>query len=172
MLLMLDCLDTMGPWGGLCSLGPINDMNVTEGTRNSPDEFCQASRLEDQDILLAAEESEVKSEIDDDASMNSEAGSTEDLARAHATNWLVRSLRSGQVALLVWPLLADLLSPATVRLSLAAWHRECITAHTGKRIQQQTKQLSGKDMKFNNKVGSVGWADKASGGKIKGKFIN
>ncbi|OON21229.1 Dopey protein [Opisthorchis viverrini] len=99
VLLLLDHLDIDIPWG---PMGPVGTVGFNSALSYLPNGYVNS---------------------DSTAGNISEAGSAglvRSVLRDQAVHWAVRALRTGQVDRLMAPILAALLHPATVRISLKA----------------------------------------------------
>ncbi|GAA53094.1 protein dopey-1 homolog [Clonorchis sinensis] len=99
VLLLLDHLDIDIPWG---PMGPVGAVGFNSALSYLPNGYVNSDSI-------ACNISEAGS-----------AGLVRSVLRDQAVHWAVRALRTGQVDRLMAPILAALLHPATVRISLKA----------------------------------------------------
>ncbi|TGZ65214.1 hypothetical protein CRM22_005981 [Opisthorchis felineus] len=99
VLLLLDHLDIDIPWG---PMGPVGTVGFNSALSFLPNGYMNSDSI-------ACNISEAGS-----------AGLVRSVLRDQAVQWAVRALRTGQVDRLMAPILAALLHPATVRISLKA----------------------------------------------------
>lgn len=138
-LLLLDNLDADTPWGPLGVIGTANPF------QSAPSSVAQHS-VNDWFGSISSCTADVQNN-----------GIVQAVLREQAIQWVCRALRTGQVGRLVAPLLAALLHPATVRISVKARVlQEIQQALRTRKQQKRSSPFSGQEMAPKGDLVNVG----------------